>query len=68
MTAFVDLLLHTIVNSELHPGLIIIITLCLLCFVSFKALVERLKVLSVVETVLLHWVQLGDLLFALCRS
>jgi len=64
MTAFVDLLMHAIGYSVLLTGLAVSLRLS---FASFKALVKRLKVLRVVETMLLRWVQLGDLLFALCR-
>lgn len=66
MTAFVDLLMHAIGDSELLPWLSVTLSLCFSS--SFKALVECLKVFREVETVLLRWVQLGDLLFALCRS
>ena len=64
MTAFVDLLMHAIGYSVLLTGLTVSLRLS---FASFKALIKRLKVLRVVETMLLRWVQLGDLLFALCR-
>ena len=66
MTAFVDLLMHAIGDSELLPRLSVSLSLCFSS--SFEALVKCLKVFRVVETVLLRWVQLRDLLFALCRG